>query len=325
MSQSKPFLSKKNPLDIPLNKGEKFSLRFLYPIYWLDWILILISLILTNLPKFLRDVLGYLIGNIIYHMNTKRINIIKKNLSMCFSDMNIQDINSLTKRNMINLIRSYLNMPILWWRSNKKLQKICDIKNIHYIENALLENKSVILLTPHTMSIDFGGRSLSKFPIISMYKPLRSSVLNWFVGKSRSKPTDNVVVFPRGGMSFKGIIKALKKPSIFYYIADEDIGKTNTIFANFFDETKSTLTSISKIAKITNSVVIPCVSHFSIKHQKYITYIDEPLKNFPSDDLYKDAIQINRSLEKLISMNVDQYMWSLRIFQTRPDGEKYPY
>ncbi|MBH43840.1 MAG: hypothetical protein CMD88_00070 [Gammaproteobacteria bacterium] len=325
MEKAKPFLSKKNPLNMSINKGEKFFLKFLFPNYWLDWILIFISFILTNLPKILRDILGALTGLIIYYTSTKRRNIVKKNLSMCFTNMNSQEILLLTKKNLLNLGKSYFNLPVLWWRSNDRLQKICVIKNSHHIDHQLSNNKSIILLTPHTMSVDFGGRSLSKYPIISMYKPLRSSLLNWFVGKSRSKPTDNVVVFPRGGMSFKGIIKGLKKPCIFYYVADEDIESTNTVFADFFDNKKSTLTSISKIAQMTNSIVIPCVSHFSEKDNKYITYIDEPLKNFPSNDINKDAAQINNCLEKLISKNTDQYMWSLRIFQTRPNGEKYPY
>jgi len=34
---------------------------------------------------------------------------------------------------------------------------------------------------------------------------------------------------------------------------------------------------------------------------------------------------MNLELEKLIRLAPDQYMWSLRLFQTRPDGSPPPY
>ena len=78
-----------------------------------------------------------------------------------------------------------------------------------------------------------------------MYKPFRNRLLNWFIGKSRSKSSDNVVVFPRENFPFKRIIKALKKPNIFYYVGDEDLGSKNSTFSNFFAEQKSTIITIA--------------------------------------------------------------------------------
>ena len=62
-----------------------------------------------------------------------------------------------------------------------------------------------------------------------------------------------------------------------------------------------------------------------ISEKKYLTYVDQPLKSFPSNDPINDANMINKSLEKLISRDISQYMWSLRLFQTRPKGHSYPY
>jgi lauroyl-KDO2-lipid IV(A) myristoyltransferase len=175
------------------------------------------------------------------------------------------------------------------------------------------------------VSLDFGGRSISRYPIISIYKPFRNKLLNWFVGRSRSKDTDNSIVYPRDNLSFKKIIKALKTPIVFYYIGDEDLGKKNSEFANFFDETKYTLISITKIASLSKATVIPCINHYCFSKNKYVTYIDQPIEKFPTGDTSDDAEIINRAFEKLINRNLEQYMWSLRLFQTRPNGQKYPY
>ena len=325
MQKSKLFLSKKNPLNISHDECEKFYLSYLFPNYWFSWIIIILSFPISFIPRFFRAFFGKMLGLFIYHTNPKRRSIACTNIKLCFPDMHHSEINNLVVSYFIHLGQTIFDFPMLWWRTNKSLQSTCQIVNSHIIDEHLQKNKGVILLTPHSISLDFGGRSISKYPIISMYKPFRNRLLNWFIGKSRSKSSDNVVVFPRENFPFKRIIKALKKPNIFYYVGDEDLGSKNSTFSNFFSEQKSTIITIAKIASLSKAVVIPCINHYSVKENKYITYIGEPLKDFPSDNDLANARKINESLELLIQRDLTQYMWSLRIFQTRPDGIDYPY
>ena len=325
MDKVKAFISKNNPLMLDEKDGERFSYNYFLPHYWHIWLAIFFSFILTFMPGFIRNMLGVFLGFVIYKTNAKRKNIVQTNLKLCFKDKDEIDIETITKNYFKNLGVAYLNLPMLWWKKDDSLQNVCSVENMQYIESELSKGKGIILFTAHTVSLDFGGRSISKFPIVSMYKPFRNKLLNWFIGKSRSKSTDNVVVFPRAQYSLKKIISALHKPVIFYYVADEDLGARDSIFVNFFNEPKATLTSISKLASLTNTTVIPCINHYCVKSKKYITYIDKPLENFPSNNIQSDLEQVNKRLEELIRRNIDQYMWSLRIFQTRPSNSKYPY
>ncbi len=324
-NKPKPFLSNKNPLGADQKIGENFSLNYLLPQYWFSWILISFSYILVFMPKSFRFFIGSSLGTFIRISNPKRSNIVMTNLSLCFKTMSSVERKRIHDRYFKNLGKAIIDLPSLWWRSDDFLQKCCDVINSSYIDNELSKGRGVILLTSHTVSLDFGGRSISRYPIISMYKPFRNKLLNWFIGKSRSKKTDNVIVYPREDFSFKKIIKALKSPIVFYYIADEDLGAKNSEFADFFDEKKSTLVSIRKIAELSNASVIPCINFYCPISKKYLTYVDQPLKSFPSNDPINDANMINKSLEKLISRDISQYMWSLRLFQTRPKGHSYPY
>ena len=324
-TKAKPFLSKNNPLKVELENRENFSFRYLLPYYWFSWVIIFLSFLLIYLPKPLRRFVGSSTGFFIKHSNAKRSHIVMTNLSLCFKSQTREQLNKIHDEYFKNLGNTIIDIPSLWWRSDRSLQKDCEIINDHYIDNELSKGKGVILLTPHTVSLDFGGRSISRYPIISIYKPFRNKLLNWFVGRSRSKKTDNSIVYPRENLSFKKIIKALKTPIVFYYIGDEDLGDKNSEFASFFDETKSTLISISKIAALSKATVIPCINHYCPSKNKYVTYIDEPLAKFPTGHTRDDALIINRAFEKLINRDLSQYMWSLRLFQTRPNGQKYPY
>ena len=101
-------------------------------------------------------------------------------------------------------------MPLLWWRDNSNLQGICSVTNIDYIKNELSKNKSVILFTAHTVSLDFGGRSISRFPIISMYKPFRNKLLNWFVANFCAPfPTPSKVITDALPITIPSIVNEL--------------------------------------------------------------------------------------------------------------------
>ena len=110
------------------------------------------------------------------------------NLSLCFKSKTEAELKKIHNEYFKNLGNTIIDMPSLWWRSDKSLQNNCEIINEHYIDNELSKGKGVILLTPHTVSLDFGGRSISRYPIISIYKPFRNKLLNWFVGKASKKP-----------------------------------------------------------------------------------------------------------------------------------------
>ena len=325
MIKEKPFCSEKNPLGYLPQQAEKFSYDFIYPQYWLTWIVIFFSLFIGFMPNSFRILLGKGLGMFIYHTNKKRRNIVLVNLSMCFRDQHLNERKTLAKKYFCNLGRSFVDMSALWWRSSASLRKICVIKNTAILDNALRKGKGVILLTIHTTSLDFGGRSISKYPVISMYKPFRNKLINWLIGRSRCKSDDNAVIFSRNNFPYKSVIQNLKKPNIFYYIGDEDLDTKESHFADFFDERKSTLVSIRKMVELTNCSVIPCVNIYSSESDKYITYLGDELINFPTKSVHDDARTLNTCFENMILKNKSEYMWSLRIFQTREPGKDYPY
>ncbi|MEC7832256.1 MAG: hypothetical protein VX440_00590, partial [Pseudomonadota bacterium] len=80
--KAKPFLSENNPLNMETYKGEGFSYKYFFPQYWLGWIIIILSFILTYLPKIFRDSIGTFLGFFIYKTNHKRKKIVQKNLAL---------------------------------------------------------------------------------------------------------------------------------------------------------------------------------------------------------------------------------------------------
>jgi len=317
---SKPFISKNNPFGESEVNGEIFEYKYFYPRYWLTWSFLGLSFLVAYLPKYLRALLGELIGKVLYNFGKSKKDIVEINMKLTFDELSQEDRTKLSKLFFRNLGHMYINLPLLWWKSDRALQKMIDKKGLNLIEDNLQKDQSIILLAPHTLSLDFGGRALSKYDLLSMYKPFKNELLNWFIGRSRSKDTDKVVIYPRDKIRMKTIIKNMRKPSVFYLLADEDISMEDSLFSNFFDTQKTALKSVSKLAKITKSRVLPCTCTYDIKKQKYHFQVFPELENFPSDNLQDDCAKINSVLEKQIMINKMQYMWTLRIYKNRPDG-----
>ena len=312
-------------LDIKSSEAERFTTDYLYPRYWLTWIVLILSFFINIMPDSFRILFGSKVGDLLYRTNAKRRRIAKSNLSLCFKNKSDEEIDVITKEYFQNLGRSFLDMSILWWRSSDSLRNSCHVENMHLLKDSLEKGKGVILLAVHSTSLDFGGRSISDYPVISMYKPFRNKFINWLIGRSRCKNDDNAVIFSRDNFPFKTLVKILRKPNIFYYIGDEDLSLKESEFANFFDDRKATLLTIRKLAQLTDCTIIPCINIYDKTTGKYVTHLDEPVVDFPSDSPNKDARTINMCFERLIARKVDQYMWSLRIFQNREKGKNYPY
>ena len=317
---SKPFVSKNNPFGELEVNGEVFKYEYFHPRYWLTWSFLGLSFLVAYLPKYLRALLGELIGKIFYNFSKSKKDIVEINMKLTFDELSGEDRAMLSKLFFRNLGHMYINLPLLWWKRDRALQKIIDKKGLNLIDNHLQKGQSVILLAPHTLSLDFGGRALSNYDLLSMYKPFKNELLNWFIGRSRSKDTDKVVIYPRDKIRMKTIIKNMRKPSVFYLLADEDISMEDSLFSNFFDTQKTALKSVSKLSKITKSKVLPCTCTYDIKKHMYYFQVFPELENFPSDNLHDDCAKINSVLEKQIMINKMQYMWTLRIYKNRPDG-----
>ena len=101
----------------------------------------------------------------------------------------------------------------------------------------------------------------------------------------------------------------------------EDLGEQHSLFAPFFGVQKATLPVLGRMAKACNAVVLPCISCYDPKLHKYRVKMLPALKPFPSDDDHADSTAMNRAIEETILECPQQYLWTFRYFQTRPEGE----
>ena len=101
---------------------------------------------------------------------------------------------------------------------------------------------------------------------------------------------------------------------------DMDYGPRDAVFVPFFGVPAATVTSLSRLAKISGAAVLPCTTQILPGGQGYVVRIEPPWENYPSDDVEADTRRMNAWLEERIRQMPEQYYWVHKRFKTRPEG-----
>ena len=119
------------------------------------------------------------------------------------------------------------------------------------------------------------------------------------------------------------MVRNLKKGRVIWYAPDQDFGKDGAVFAPFFGRPAATLTTLSKLQKITNAKVL-LFSHFRYDENKikYIGKVLDPFAENFCDDELANATLMNKAIEDVVRDFPDQYNWMHERFRTRQNPDE---
>lgn len=270
------------------------------------------------LPYKLQLKVGLAIGAFLKLIVPHKQHIIHTNLKRCFPDKTDQQRQDIYQQNYTNLGISLIEMGLCWWWPQHKLLKLVEIRGLEHVENALKQNKGVLLLTGHFTSLEIGARLLALYmPVQVMYRTQKNRLFDSYLYTKRCGYFENTI----SRKNTRQLIKGLKNQVPTWYAPDQDFPNENNIFAPFFNIPTATITATARLAKAGNAAVFTYFPERKADGTGYILHIEPALKNFPSDDIMADATAINQSIEKNVTLFPKQYMWIHKRFKTRPEGD----
>jgi len=229
----------------------------------------------------------------------------------------------MAKRNFEEWSISVLEIAMSWFGAPKGFFDELVVEGAEHFEEALDQNRGVILLGAHFSTFELGsllfrlsvGRDL---PVHVVYREQKNELFNHVMRKSRLRHATSII----SKSNMRQIIRRLRAKEIVWYAPDHDMGERNSVFVPFFGQTAATLITTSQLASINQAPVI-MMSHYRNPDQRSYTLKFAPaIENFPSGDHSQDAIAINRLIESAIQEAPEQYMWVHRRFKTQPGLER---
>ena len=274
--------------------------------------------LLIQLPYSLQVKLGGLIGTLLYRYSCKRRHICKTNIDLCFPELSEAERGKLVRETFRSMGISFLETPLAWWASNKRLEKLCSIDGIEHLQDALKEGKGVVLLTNHFTCLELGARMLAlKHPFAVMYRQHRNLPFEMMMQHNITRHFISAI--PRHEV--RTLLRALKKNQAVWYAPDQDFGPEHSLFAPFMGINAATLEAPMRITKMSGAKIVPFFAKRRADDSGYQVDVLPALEGFPSGDDLVDATRINELIEEQIRLAPGQYLWLHRRFKTRPPGE----
>ncbi len=305
----------------------RFHLALLKPRYWMTWIGLGVFFLVTLLPLSLVDWLGCRIGGLAANKNKKRFDIAKTNLLLCFPEKEESEIEEMVRQHFESQFRSVMHYFILWWRPVSYVRKRIHTEGFEAIDHHQQQGKKVIILITHNVGLEFAGAALSMaYKTVGPYKTMRNPVVDWMVANGRlrfGKNHENSLFTREDGL--RPLIREVRAGSILGYFADEDLGDKSPVFAPFYGVPKATIPVLGRLAKTCDAVVLPCVCCYQADKKRYLVKLLPKIEDMPGDTDEMDSKNMNQAIERAIDFCPVQYLWTLRYFQTRPEGEASVY
>ncbi len=295
-----------------------FSLALLHPRYWLTWFGIAALWLVVQLPYPLLHYLGCTLGKLAMPFMSRRVEIARRNLELCFPAMSDAELEALTKKNFQSVGMGLLETGMAWFWPDWRLRRIISVSGLEHIDKARADGQGILLIGMHFLTLELGARIFGMHnPGIGVYRPNNNALLDWL--QTRGRMRSNASMINRDDI--KGMIRALKNGEIIWYAPDHDYGPKASIFAPFFAVPDAASTRGSYVLiRAANPAIIPFVPRRLAHGRGYELIIMPNAQNIPVSDELVTAIGINQLVEHAVQMAPEQYMWLHRRFKTRPPG-----
>ena len=276
--------------------------------YFFQFILIKLFFLIFKLIGYknasnLGGVIGSKIGPIF-----KSKKIIKNNLKNCFLDSDDHQINNIINKMWENYGRIFAEYIFIKDFRSTKLEKNLKINGMEYLDEIKKNQKPVIFVSGHFNNFELMAMQIEKSGInlAAVYRPLN----NIFLNKTMEKIRKNFICknqIKKGISGLREILTFFKKNTSVAIMIDQRV--TEGIKCNLFTKPAYTTTIPAQLINKFNCPVVPVYIERKNKINFEIT-INKPIYFEKNDDLEKITKNLNVWLEKMISKNPEQWIWT---------------
>ncbi len=276
------------------------------------------------LPRHWLYALGGCIGSLLYRVWTRRRQIVRTNLGLCFPGLSDAARLALERQHFRALGIGLVETLAAWSGQGRHLlgRMEWDESVRVQLEAARSRGQGLLLLGMHSTVMELiGSIMLQQWPkLIYMYRhqsqPLADTLMR--LGRVRSAG--------RPGLhrsQLRAALRVLKQNGMLWYAVDQDLGPRHSVYAPFFNVPTATLRYAGRMARCSRALV--CLFWcYRLADGSGYRFGLEPLELSATDEV-QDARCINAAMERAVQAAPEQYFWVHRRFKTRPAGQASVY
>ena len=251
----------------------------------------------------LGEIIGKKFGPL-FRSNAKIMDNLKKS-NIGFSD---EDRNKIIKNMWGNYGRILSEYMFLRQFRKNNLNNFLEIRGLNFLEELKKNNEQVVFISGHFNNFELMAMEIEKAGInlSAIYRPLNNPFLNIVMERLRKKYICKNQV-KKGKSGTRNLINFLKQNVSVALMIDQRVSEGELI--NLFNRKAKTTTIPAQISKKYGYKIVPVYIerfnkiYFKLSFEKPIEF-----DNKLSDK--EISLELNKILEKMISKNPDQWIWS---------------
>ena len=211
--------------------------------------------------------------------------------------------------------RLVMELPRLWLRPRD--QPIADPvrwDGAEGLQDMLARGRGLVLLTPHMGSFEVSAQAYAERfggikPITVLYRPARQAWLRELEETARARPA--LATAPANLAGVRLLMRALKRGETVGLLPDQVPPEGMGVWVPFFGQHAYTMTLAARLVQQTGAAVAVLWTERLPRGAGYVVHAMELPVPLPPLEAGEEAsaLAVNQSMEAVIRMKPDQYLW----------------
>ena len=276
----------------------------------------------SMLPFSVAQRLGALVGWLMWKLPNRSRDVVRINLTHCMPELTEAELNDLVRRTLIDTGRSFAESACAWmWSPQKTVSLIKEVEGEEVLVKALEAGKGVVGITSHLDNWEVLNHwyCLRAKPII-FYRPPKQKAVDELLQRQRTQLGNKVAASTREGII--SVMREVRRGGAVGIPADPEPALKSGLFVPFFATQALTSKFVPNLLKggEAQAVFFHCVRLPDNSGFKVI--LEAAPDGLYSQDEYEAVACMSAVIESYVRRWPSQYMWSMKRFKKRPEGEK---
>ena len=274
------------------------------------------------LPWRAVQAVGSAIGWIMWKTPNRSRDVVRINLAKCFPQMDPAERERMVGQSLKDIGKSLTESACAWiWPAQRSIDLVREVEGLDVLKNALASGKGVVGITSHLGNWEVLNHFYcSQCKPIIFYRPPKLKAVDELLRKQRVQLGNKVAASTKEGIL--SVIKEVRRGGVVGIPAGPEPSRSSGVFVPFCGIQALTskfvpgmLAGGKAVGLFLNAVRLPGNSGFKV-------IFEAVPEDMYSEDPQVSAAAMSRTLERYVRAYPSQYLWSMKRFKKRPDGEK---
>ncbi len=274
------------------------------------------------LPWRAVQAVGSAIGWLMWKLPNGSRQVVRVNLGKCFPDMAPEAREALVGQTLKDIGKTLTESACAWiWPAQKSLGLIRQVEGMEVLQQALQSGNGVVLISSHLGNWEMLLQYVCSLcqPSI-LYRPPKLKAVDELLVRQRTQLGNELAPSTREGIV--SLVKRVRSGGIAGIAADPEPSRTSGVFVPFFGVPTLTSKFVPSLVHGHKAVAVFIHALRLDDGSGYRVIIEAAPEALYGDDVELAVTALNQGIEKQVRQAPSQYMWSMKRFKKRPDGEK---